>query len=318
MRTGLAVLLGIVLAAASANGAEPPKKAPAKATAATSETSETKQSAATADQAPEAKPADAAVDTKGTEPSAPAKRKVPTVSRVAPPSATPAAAHKPASAAPAPEPPSGHASGAAQAPPTSASGGHGGYVATGARPKASASTAGKAKPMVSGLTARPADAHPPAAHDSTAAPLPVHATPAGSKPQAADHADATPGHEVAGPAPVSAARPAPRGLARLSDVHERIAAALASLKDDASRADGRADADATAGGDGHATRSRSPRITLRWPAPRWRVMWASLPSSAGSLPARSETPASVTALVAAPAPRLPAPSPVSAQPPDRH
>lgn len=282
MSARLAIVLGLVLAAASVASAEQSHEAPAQASAA--------HEPATSD------PKDA--DHGST------KKKVPRVSRVVAPAASqpaaqaPAAdAHAPTTAAHAPAMPHAPATATPAAPSTQGS--HGGYVATGSRSKAAAVPAsGKAKPVVSGTPAVPK-----VTVDEHGSPAPVHDDPAASEPTSTDDEHGSP------------ARPATRGLARLSDVHERIAAALASVKDEAGRAGGRADAEASSEGDGRASSSRAPRITLRWPAPRWRVVWPSTAASVGATPAAAPA---VPALHATPAVTLPAPAPVSAQPPDRH
>lgn len=268
-------------------------------------------------QAPEAAPLphdDHAVETKAPE----ASKKKPTVSRVTTPAVHPPAAATATATAKADD----------HAPKAAASeGGHsGGYVATGARATRTtasgpAKAAGKAKPIVSGATAPSAESHASdAAHDESPAGKPAPST-SGGKAAAGDHhaSPATSEHDAAEPAAAPAPatpRAAPRGLARLSDVHERIAAALASLRDDGREPAARRDDD----GDSGALRTpRPPRITLTWPGPRWRVTWPVV--TAAGLAAGQSSAASVassTALHAMPAPALPTPLPAAAKPPDRH
>ena len=158
-----------------------------------------------------------------------ARKKGPTVSRLAPvtPVAKTDGAHAPAAA-------DTHA-------PT-------GYVATGARPRVGAAggadhgdgAAARPKPVVSGLGAT----------SSAAA-------------AASTHADDPDAHAPAKDAePPAAARGTPPRPARLTDVHERLAAALAEARLPSTH-------EATPG----ASDARRPRVTLTWPKPRWQVAW---------------------------------------------
>ena len=185
-----------------------------------------------------------------------------------------------------------------------------GYVATGSKPKSA--VAKKKKPVVSGaeILQESETAHAPAkpaagAHGAPAPAATSHDVPV-ARPAAAADAHAA--------APVVAPPPA-GGPAKLADVHERIAAALA----DARAQSKGAKADPHAGPEGaarpaarkqpaaHAAAenvSKAPRVTLAWPAPRWTVAWPDQPRIAVSWPVPA-TPAAVTAAPPAPAPAVP-------------
>lgn len=222
------------------------------------------------------KPGAAAGDGHTAEPAAhdpPSKKtKAPTVSRVV---AEPPASANDSHAPPKPSAPAGRP----------------GYVSVGVQPRGgSASSAGKAKPMVSGLSGKAPKGHEaesqvakaPAAHASattghtTATPAQLPATPA--TPSHGDaHAAPPSASDPAAAAPTSPpARPAARGPARLSDVHERIAAALASLKAGGRVPDGRPKG---APDDHDVAPQRPRRVTLRWSEPRWRVVWPLPPTT---------------------------------------
>jgi hypothetical protein len=122
--------------------------------------------------------------------------------------------------------------------------------------------------VVSGLgvsgpvtSAAPAHADVPAAYPSP----PVSA--ATALVPAAAHAPVT-GVEAPAVVPAKATKPV-----RLSDVHERLAAALAELRTPSGHGPGAAAADAAAHGAAGASDARRSRVVLTWPKPRWQVAW---------------------------------------------
>jgi hypothetical protein len=176
----------------------------------------------------------------------------------------------------------GHDAYAADHAPAAEATRKGGYVATGAR-KGEAGGAhgsrGKSKPVVSGAEALvsrtpAADAHGVAPADT---------------------------HEAIAPAAASNA-PASREPVKLSDVHGRLAAALAAAGDELrSSKDGatveqageRGPTPAGSAGSAASRTTKVPRFTVQWPAPRWTVRWPALGRVAVTWPSLTPAPAAL-------------------------
>ena len=227
----------------------------------------------------------------------------PVVSRV---SVTPkAAAERPSAGAPA----ATEHRPAGEAPPPAAATGHqaeapaserpGGYVATGARQAEDEHGGDKPRPRVSGAPAAPKPAPVAGPHDAVpaaaASPTPHAATAAAAKPAAVD----TPAAGTAAPSTRGPGTPARAATARqpakLADVGQRIAAALAEARAESAAQKPEpvsGSEDATAAGhapSGHAARpvkaaagmpmppsggpGSPPRVMLQWPEPRWHLTW---------------------------------------------